>query len=100
MKLRTCRKKAGLSQSQLAEKVGISVRVYKKYEQGVCNIEEAQISLLLRICIVLECQMSDIFMNRKMMKLAKKYDEINTPVRGSVRLDIRGGNLVLRRLGI
>ena len=73
LKLRACRKKAGLSQSQLAEKAGISVRVYQNYEQGVRDIERAQLSVLLKICIALDCKMSDIFMNEEMVELVKKY---------------------------
>ena len=73
LKLRACRKKAGLSQSQLAEKAGISVRVYQNYEQGVRDIEKAQLSVLLKICIALDCKMSDIFMNEEMVELVKKY---------------------------
>ena len=73
VKLRVCRKKAGLSQSQLAEKAGISVRVYQNYEQGVRDIEKAQLSVLLKICIALDCRMSDIFMDEEMVKLVKKY---------------------------
>lgn len=73
VKLRECRKKAELSQSQLAEKAGINVRVYQNYEQGVRDIEKAQLSVLLKICIALECEMSDIFMDENMIELVKKY---------------------------
>ena len=73
VKLRTCRKKAGLSQSQLAEKAGISVRVYQNYEQGVRDIEKAQLSVLLKICIALDCKMSDVFMDNDMVELVEEY---------------------------
>lgn len=73
VKLRERRKKAGLSQSQLAEKAGIGVRVYQNYEQGVRDIEKAQLSVLLKICVTLECEMSDIFMDENMIELVKKY---------------------------
>lgn len=32
-----------------------------------------QLSVLLKICIALECEMSDIFMNEEMVELVKKY---------------------------
>lgn len=73
VKLRNCRKSAGLSQAQLAEKAGISVRVYQNYEQGVRDIEKAQLSVLLRICIALKCNMSDIFTDKEMIVLVKEY---------------------------
>ena len=73
VKLRECRKKAGLSQAQLAEKAGISVRVYQNYEQGVRDIEKAQLSVLLKICIALDCRMSDILMDKAMVELIKQY---------------------------
>ncbi|MDO4326892.1 MAG: helix-turn-helix transcriptional regulator [bacterium] len=62
-----------MSQSQLAEKAGIGVRVYQNYEQGVRDIEKAQLSVLLKICVALECEMSDIFMDENMIELVKKY---------------------------
>ena len=72
-RLKEKRMEAGLTQVQLAEKAGISVRVYQNYEQGVRDIEKAQLSVLLKICIALDCRMSDIFMDEEMVKLVKKY---------------------------
>lgn len=73
VKLRACRKAAGLSQAQLAEKAGISVRVYQNYEQGVREVEKAQLLVLLRICIALDCKMSAIFMDEDIIELVRKY---------------------------
>lgn len=39
----------GLSQSQLAEKVGISVRVLQNYEQEVRNLDKAAARTVLKI---------------------------------------------------
>ena len=37
------------------------------------GIEKAQLSVLLKICIALECEMSAIFMDEELVELVKKY---------------------------
>lgn len=48
-KLKTARLKVGLSQSQLAEKSGVSVRMIQYYEQGVKDINKAAVITVLKL---------------------------------------------------
>lgn len=58
--LKTHRTAKGLSQSQLAEHAGISVRVLQAYEQGERDINKAQAGTLLRIARALNCTIEDL----------------------------------------
>lgn len=49
MKLQEMRKKAGLSQSQLANKAEINVRTLQYYEQGVKIFDNARIDTILKV---------------------------------------------------
>lgn len=60
MKLQEKRKSAGLSQSQLAEKSGISVRVLQNYEQGSRDINKASGETLKKLADALGCQIENI----------------------------------------
>lgn len=46
---------ANLSQSMLAEKSGVNVRIIQSYEQGIRDINKAQFSTVARLAEVLEC---------------------------------------------
>ncbi|GHU51315.1 hypothetical protein FACS1894127_7570 [Clostridia bacterium] len=59
-KLHELRKNASLSQSQLANLTGISVRVLQEYEQGNRNLNGAKLVTLLKFCNALKCKLSDI----------------------------------------
>ncbi len=59
-KLKELREKAGLSQVQLADASGISVRVLQNYEQGVRNLNGAKLITLLRLCRALGCNLGNI----------------------------------------
>lgn len=59
-KLQNARQKAGMSQSQLAQATGISVRVLQEYEHGRRSISGAKLVTLLKICNALQCKLQDI----------------------------------------
>ena len=46
---------ANLSQSMLAEKSGINVRIIQSYEQGIRDINKAQFSTVVKLAEALEC---------------------------------------------
>lgn len=73
-KLKQLRMAAGLSQSQLAEKAGLNVRVLQHYEQGTKNFDHARIDILLKYCIALNCKLSDLIENPEYLELLKKYE--------------------------
>lgn len=71
-KLKEKRQAVGLSQSQLAEKAGINVRVLQHYEQGSKNFDHARIDTILKICIALNCKLEDVIENPDYIELLKK----------------------------
>lgn len=54
------RKRAGLSQSQLADKVGISHRTLQDYEQGQKPLEGARAITVLKMARCLGCTVEDL----------------------------------------
>lgn len=59
-KLKELRTASGLSQSGLAEKSGISVRMIQQYEQGIRDINKAQAIAVYRLAEALACNVADI----------------------------------------
>ena len=60
MKLQEERKKAKLSQSQLAKMAGIDLSTLKKYERGARGIDNANLKILLTLAITLDCRLEDL----------------------------------------
>ena len=58
--LKHYRTEAGLSQSQLAEKVGISFRTLQDYEQGRKPLEKAAAITVLTLARILHCTVEDL----------------------------------------
>ena len=58
--LKRIRKESGLTQSQLAEKTGLSVRMVQQYEQAQNDINKAAGITLYHIAKVLGCAMEDL----------------------------------------
>jgi len=58
--LKHYRKKAGLTQAQLAEKVGISHRTLQDYEQGQKPLEKAAAITVLNMARILDCTVEDL----------------------------------------
>lgn len=72
-KLKSKRLEAGLSQSQLAEKADLNVRVLQHYEQGSKNFDHARIDKILRVCLALNCKLEDIIENQEYIDLYNEY---------------------------
>lgn len=49
-----------LSQAMLAEKSGVSIRLVQSYEQGLRDINKAQLSTVVKLSEVLECEPTDL----------------------------------------
>lgn len=77
-KLKKKRMEAGLSQSQLAEKADLNVRVLQHYEQGSKKFDHARIDKILKVCIALNCKLEDIIEDECFIELVNKYDQIAT----------------------
>ncbi|MGN1038213.1 MAG: helix-turn-helix domain-containing protein, partial [Mailhella sp.] len=58
--MKRLRRQVGLSQRELAEKSGISLRTIQQYEQRQKNINKAQVSTLLPLCMALYCEVKDL----------------------------------------
>lgn len=58
--LQSRRKQVGLSQNQLADKVGMSVRTLQDYEQFRLDINKAAADMVLKLANALKCKPEDI----------------------------------------
>lgn len=72
-KLKAMREKAGLSQSQLAEKTGIHYRTLQYYEQGQMNFDHARVDKILSAAIVLNCGIEDLIEDPAVIEKVKEY---------------------------
>ena len=59
-KLQTMRKNGGLSQKQLADKSGVSLRSIQQYEQRAKDINKAAVDSLLSLAKALGCRVEDL----------------------------------------
>ena len=59
-KLKEIRKAKALTQSDIAELIGVNTQTIRSYEQGWRNLNKAEFSILLKICNVLGCKLNDI----------------------------------------
>lgn len=59
-KLKEYRKRAGLTQPELAKKVGISHRTLQDYEQGRKPLEKAAAITVLTMARCLDCSVADL----------------------------------------
>lgn len=58
--LKEYRKRAGLTQPELADKVGISPRTLQDYEQGRKPLEKAAAITVLTVARILGCSVADL----------------------------------------
>lgn len=58
--LKKIREAVGLSQSKLADKSGVSVRMIQHYEQGVKDINKAHAETVYKLAYTLNCNMEEI----------------------------------------
>lgn len=59
-RLKDMREKAGMSQSQLASKADVNVRMIQHYEQGSKEINKAEVMTVYKLSKALGCKMEDI----------------------------------------
>lgn len=76
-KLQAARQKAVMSQSQLANAAGISVRVLQDYERGARDVCGAKLATLLKLCNALHCGLRDILADPETLDLLAAYEERN-----------------------
>lgn len=64
-RLKFYREEAGMSQSQLAEKSGVSLRSIQMFEQGNRDINKAQVVTVLQLAEALDVDVYAIINDRK-----------------------------------
>ena len=53
----------------------MSLRTITSLEQGQRNINKAELSTLLKFCLVLDCRLKDILVDPETLDLLRKYEE-------------------------
>jgi transcriptional regulator with XRE-family HTH domain len=66
------RESAGLSQSQMAKKAGISLYTVHAYEQNRKELDRAKFETLLNLSLVLNCAMSSLLTDPELIQKTKK----------------------------
>lgn len=59
-KLQTLRKQAGLTQQELSNRSGVSLRTLQKYEIEDLDIDKATVVVVYRLALVLGCSVEDL----------------------------------------
>lgn len=72
-KLQVARQQAGLSQTQLAERAGISLSALQKYERDAKDINGAKLLTLLKLTAAMNCRLEDILTDGEVIRLIKVY---------------------------
>lgn len=75
-KLQDVRKSKSISQGTLAELTEMSLSAVTKLEQGQRNINKAELSTLLKLCLALDCRLSDILDDPETLDLLEQYNKI------------------------
>lgn len=75
-KLQEVRKEKGFSQAALANQTGLALRTITSLEQGVRSTNKAELSTLLKLCLVLECPLSAILDDPETLELLERYREM------------------------
>lgn len=73
--LKEIRESRGMSQQDLANKSGINKRLIQAYEQGYRDINGANLSTLLTLCVALECHLSEIIDDAQLVKDLSRWRE-------------------------
>ncbi len=74
MPLQEERKKAKMTQKQLAEAAGINQRMLEYYETGIKDINGAKLCTLLKLCEALGCGLRNLITDDETMKLLEKLN--------------------------
>ena len=72
-KLKAMRVKAGLTQSEVATSIGVSLATYSNYEQGAKSFDSARLGVILKACVVLSCYLEDIIESEETLEIIQNY---------------------------
>lgn len=68
-KLRFERMKNELTQSKLSRISNVNLSTIRSYEQAEKSIDKASINTIIRLCYALNCQISDILEDKKLIEM-------------------------------
>lgn len=74
-KLKQLRLNKNLTQAELARETKLNLRTLQYYEQGSKPIESARLDKLMKLCLVLQCKISDIIDDPASIQLCNKYEK-------------------------
>ena len=63
-----------MSQTKLSETAGVSLQALQKYERRALDINGAKLSTLLKLCLALDCRLSDILDDPETLDLLERYE--------------------------
>ena len=72
-RLKAARLKAGLSQSELAEKASLNLRTLQAYEQGKKTLDNANLATILKIALACGCVIEEILEQEDPIELVCDY---------------------------
>jgi len=73
--LKQNREFSGMSQRELAEKTGISIRTIQEYERGSRDLNGAKLVTLLKFCNALGCSLDAILTDSETLEEWKIYED-------------------------
>ena len=69
-KLKAVRVARGMTQGEVADQAGLSLRTLQALEQGGRNIALTEVGTVLRLCFVLGCRVADILEDEDLVEIA------------------------------
>lgn len=70
--LKWIREEKGITQKQLSEISGVSIKTIQALEQNERNIDNARLETLINLSIALHCKISDLIKNPKLKEKCKQ----------------------------
>lgn len=72
--LRDIRKDRGWLPSELSRRSGVNKNMIQFYENGAKDINGARLKTLLKLCVALDCKLSDLITDPECVEMLKKIE--------------------------
>ena len=72
--LRDIRKDRGWLPSELSRRSGVNKNMIQFYENGSKDINGAKLKTLLKLCVTLDCKLSDLVTDPEIIEMLKKIE--------------------------
>jgi DNA-binding XRE family transcriptional regulator len=73
-KLKAMRIKSGLTQREVAEKIGMNIKLYAQYEQGAKSFDSVNLRVMLTVCLALGCRIEEVIESKEILQLINQYE--------------------------